>query len=147
MALSQRAVGIKHGWRSGLEERVAKDLAERGIGYRYEEITGEYLVPARVSRYTPDFVLWNGIVIETKGRWVTSDRKKIRLIRTQFPDLDFRMVFSNSRSRISKQSKTTYADFCKKLGIPFADKLIPEEWLLEENSEARWDAIEHFSRS
>ena len=146
MALSQHAAGVKHGWRSGLEERVARDLAERGIEYRYEALTGEYDVPARVSRFTPDFLLWNGIVVETKGRWVTADRKKIRLVRAQHPNLDFRMVFSNSKSRISKQSKTTYADVCKRLGIPFADKLIPEAWLKERSLKRRWKAIEEFAR-
>jgi hypothetical protein len=139
MALSQRAAGLKHGWRSGLEERVAKELVRLGVDYRYEELTGEYHVPARTSRYTPDFLLWNGIIIETKGLWDTKDRQKIRFIVTQYPGLDFRMVFSNSRARISKQSKTTYADYCARLEIPFADKLIPESWTKE--------AIEEFARS
>jgi hypothetical protein len=51
------------------------------------------------------------------------------LIKQQHPELDIRFVFSNSRSRISKQSKTTYADWCEKNGFMFADKSIPKEWL------------------
>jgi hypothetical protein len=141
---SQRAVSLKYGWRSGLEERVAKELASQGAGFSYEELTGEYEVPPRRARYTPDFVLLNGIIVETKGRWVTADRQKIRLIRTQHPDLDLRMVFSNSRTRISKQSQTTYADFCRHLDIPFADKVVPLGWPLEPNCPKRWAAIERF---
>ncbi len=33
----------------------------------YEGYTLRYTVPAKVGRYTPDFLLPNGIVIETKG--------------------------------------------------------------------------------
>lgn len=144
---SQRAVALKYGWRSGLEERVAKELASKGAGFTYEELTGEYEVPPRTARYTPDFVLANGIVVETKGRWVTADRQKIRLIRAQHTDLDLRMVFSNSKARISKQSQTTYADFCRHLDIPFADKIVPEEWATEPTCPKRWAAIERFRMS
>jgi hypothetical protein len=51
------------------------------------------------------------------------------LIKEQHPELDIRFVFSNSKTRISKQSKTTYADWCRTKGFQFADKKIPQEWL------------------
>ena len=95
----------------------------------FEAAKIEYLKPARTAKYTPDFLLPNGIIIESKGRFVTADRQKHLLIQKQHPDLDIRFVFSNSRSRISKQSKTTYAMWCEKHGFLYADKLIPEEWL------------------
>jgi hypothetical protein len=125
--------GIKHGFRSGLEEKIAAELQEAGIDYRYEapEDRIEYTRPARKARYTPDFVLPNGIVVETKGRFVTADRQKHLLIKEQFPDIDIRFVFSNPNARISKQSKTTYAMWCEKHGFPYAAKSIPEDWLHE----------------
>jgi hypothetical protein len=147
MAQPQRATALKYGWRSGLEERVAKELTSQGVGFSYEELTGEYEVPPRRARYTPDFVLPNGIIVETKGRWVTADRQKIRLIRSQHPTLDLRMVFSNSKARISKQSQTTYADFCRHLDIPFADKIVPVEWVGEPTCPKRWAAIERFRQA
>ena len=129
--MKQSAVALKYGWRSGLEEKIGAQLTEDGRQFRYEDLTGEYQVPVKVARYTPDFILWNGIIVETKGRWLTADRQKIRRVVEQYPALDLRMVFSNSRARIGKTSKTTYALYCQRLEIPFADKLIPQEWLDE----------------
>ena len=94
----------------------------------------EYTIPESVHKYTPDFVLPNGIIIETKGVWDVEDRKKHILIREQHPELDIRFVFSRSKTPIYKGSKTTYASFCEKNGIKFADKIIPEAWISEKES-------------
>lgn len=142
--LSQRQAAIKHGWRSGLEEKVGAFLSEHGVDYDYEEVTLRYEVPARAARYTPDFILPNGIIIETKGRWVTADRQKMALIKEQHPDLDIRMVFSRSKTTISKTSKTTYAMWCVKHGFPYADKFPPREWLEEAPNERSLAALKEF---
>ena len=70
-------------------------------------------------------------MIETKGRFVTADRQKIECVREQHSDVDLRMVFSNPNQRLSKSSKTTYAAWCEKRGIPWAKKRVPECWLDE----------------
>jgi len=126
MATTRHA--IKHGYRSGLEEAIAKDLDEAGISYLYEDKKITYQVN-QVRTYTPDFILPNGIIIETKGRFVVDDRMKHLMIREQYPHLDLRFVFSNSRNKIRKGSKTTYGDWCTKHGFLYADKRIPDEWL------------------
>lgn len=126
MATTRHA--IKHGYRSGLEEAIAKDLDEAGISYLYEDKRITYEVN-QVRTYTPDFILPNGIIIETKGRFVVDDRMKHLMIREQYPHLDLRFVFSNSRNKIRKGSKTTYGDWCTKHGFLYADKRIPDEWL------------------
>lgn len=118
-------------YRSGLEEKNSELLKAFSIEPHYEEQYLEYVVPQSTHKYTPDFVLPNGIIIETKGVWDAEDRKKHLLIREQHPELDIRFVFSRSKTYIYKGSSTTYASFCNKNGIKFADKLIPEEWLKE----------------
>jgi len=123
--------GVVHGYRSGLEDKVAKQLEDLGIEVRFESFKIEYEVPARKAKYTPDFLLPNGLIIETKGRFLTADRQKHILVKAQRPELDIRFVFSNSRARISKTSKTTYADWCEKHGFKFADKVIPLSWIKE----------------
>ena len=128
---SQKEVLLKHGVRSGPEDVICAELTKMGVDYQYETLTLEYVQPEKKRKYTPDILLPNGIVVEVKGRWVTEDRQKIKMIKEQYPDLDLRMVFSNSKAKISKISKTTYADYCTKLGIPFADRMIPKEWLNE----------------
>lgn len=129
--LSTKQVGLKYGFRSGLEESIAENLASKGVGFKFEELTITYTKPAKQSKYTPDFELPNGIIIESKGRFLTADRQKHLLVQRQHPFMDIRFVFSNSRTRISKRSKTTYADWCDKHGFLYADKEIPDEWLKE----------------
>lgn len=124
-------VGLAEGFRSGLEEKVADQLRGLGVEVRFEELKVKYVKPSRTSTYTPDFQLPNGVIIETKGRFVTSDRQKHILVKAQNPELDIRFVFSNSKAKISKTSKTTYADWCLKHGFQFADKLIPLGWVKE----------------
>jgi hypothetical protein len=120
-----------HGFRSGLEEQISAQLQAAGVSFKYESLKIEYLKPARVSKYTPDFELPKGIIIETKGRLLLADRQKHVLVKAQHPELDIRFVFTNSKARISKTSSTTYADWCRKNGFRFADKRIPPEWLEE----------------
>ena len=122
---------LKEGYRSGLEVAIAADLKARGVNAPYEPYKIAYVKPETMHKYTPDFVLPNGIVIESKGRFVTADRKKHLLIRESNPKLDLRFVFSNSRARISKKSKTTYAAWCSKNQFKFADKLVPQRWIDE----------------
>jgi hypothetical protein len=124
----------KHGYRSGLEHTVAAQIKKRGMRVKYEDPSSRiaFTQPACPRTYTPDFVLPNGIVVETKGRFTLEDRKKHLWIKEQHGDeLDIRFVFSNSRSKIRKGSKTSYANWCEKNGFLYADKLIPEEWFNE----------------
>lgn len=126
----QTDMGIIHGYRSGLEEAVASQLSSSGQPVVFEQ----FHIPWKLEKnckYTPDFVLPNGIVIETKGRFVTQDRQKHTYIKQQHPELDIRFVFSRSASRISKTSKTTYAKWCDTKGFQFADAVIPQAWLDE----------------
>jgi len=133
--LSSKQVSKKYGFRSGLEESVALQLKTNNIEIKYEQTKVKYEQPAKPRTYTPDFVLPNGIIIETKGRFLREDRQKHLWIREQSPELDIRFVFSNSRAKIKKGSKTTYADWCIKNGFLYADKLIPGEWLSETKTE------------
>ena len=129
--MSKRAVALKHGFRSGLEDDVAKALTEAGVPFTYEEVKIKYIKPASEHQYTPDFVLDNGIIVETKGRFLIADRKKHMLIKRQQPHLDIRFVFSNSKQKLNKGSYTTYAQWCVKNGFMYADKMIPEDWIKE----------------
>lgn len=126
---SKKAVAAKYGFRSGLEMEIDNTLKEHGIDGEYEQHIIEYVKPETKHKYHPDFKLPNGIFVETKGRFLTDDRKKHLLIRAQSPELDIRFLFQNSKSKISKGSKTTYADWCIKYGFKFADKVIPADWL------------------
>jgi len=70
-----RASAIKAGYRSGFEDDVARELRSKDIDFEYEKNKIKW-VDIKVRTYTPDFVLANGIIIETKGRFVANDRRK-----------------------------------------------------------------------
>ena len=123
-----RRNAIKHGYRSGFEHKVADQLSENKIDFEYEKTIINYIKPETKHTYTIDFTLPNGILVETKGRWVIEDRKKHLLIKKQHPELDIRLVFQNAKTKIRKGSKTTYADWCDKNGIIWAEKNIPKSW-------------------
>ena len=131
-SLTAKQVAAKYGFRSGLEERIAEQLDKAGIEYTYEKLKLNYVRPASKHVYTPDFVLANGIIVETKGRFLLADRQKHILVKKHNPTLDIRFVFSNSKARISKTSTTTYASWCEKNGFKYADKTIPQEWMEEQ---------------
>ena len=126
----RRRHAIKNGYRSGLEDDIAKDLEGRGVGFEYEKLKIRWNL-VEYKTYTPDFKLPNGIIIESKGRLVAADRKKHIIIKEQHPFLDIRFVFSNSRAKLYKGAKSTYGDWCNKYGFIYADKRIPDEWLTQ----------------
>jgi len=125
-----RREAIKYGYRSGLEHKISMALDVIKYEYGYESIKIEWEDLA-YRTYTPDFILKNGIIIETKGRFLTTDRRKHLCIKKQHPKLDIRFVFTNSRSKLSKGAKSTYAEWCIKHGFRYYDRIIPEDWLKE----------------
>ena len=120
----------KYGYRSGIEHQTAEYLDKNNISYRYEKVKIEW-EDLSYRTYTPDFVLQNGIIIETKGRFTSADRRKHIEIKKQHPNLDIRFVFTNSRSKLYKGAKSSYADWCIKYNFRYYDRIIPEDWLKE----------------
>jgi hypothetical protein len=133
----RKAAQLKYGVRSGLEADNCKHLEDKGIPYEYEKHKIKW-EDHQWRSYTPDFVLdSNGIIVETKGRFVPADRRKHLKVKEQYPKLDIRFVFTNSKTKINKGSKTSYGDWCKRHGFQYADKVIPESWLEEPEVEMR----------
>jgi hypothetical protein len=115
-------------YRSKLEQDVAKRLSFAGVPFDYESKKITYKVEEE-RKYTPDFILGNGVVLEVKGYFRAEDRKKLLLIKEQNPDLDLRLVFQRAENKIHKRSKTTYADWCKKNGFLYSTNgTIPHGW-------------------
>lgn len=121
----------KKGYRSGLEVKLQEYFKEKGIEVKYESLKINW-EDIRYRKYTPDFLLPSGIIIETKGLFTAEDRRKHLLVQKQNPLFDIRFVFESSKRRLSKISKTTYGMWCEKYGFLYADKLVPDEWLREE---------------
>ena len=120
----------KYGYRSGLEHKLSVYLDERKINYEYETIKIEWEDLA-YRTYTPDFILDNGIIIESKGMFTAADRRKHLAIQRQHPKLDIRFIFENSRRKLRKGAKSTYAEWCIKYNFRYGTRVVPEEWLKE----------------
>lgn len=114
--------------RSGFEKQVLDALSESGVDYEYEAETLSYV---KEHKYTPDITLPNGILIEVKGFFEPADRTKALLVRAQNLDKDIRFVFQRASTKLSKKSKTSYADWCDKHGFLWAEKRVPKEWIDE----------------
>ena len=116
-------------FRSKLEEKVADLLSKLKVVYEYESKKIPYVIQ---HNYTPDFILSNNTYLECKGYWEPADRRKIKQVKKDNPDIDLRMVFQSPYNTISRKSKTTYAQWCEKHDIPWASyQNIPLDWLVK----------------
>ena len=105
-------------------EKVADLLVDLGVKYEYES-TIPYVIH---HSYTPDFVLPNGVWLECKVIGMQQIAVKSKLLNNG--TIDLRFVFQAPYNTISKKSKTTYAKYCEKLGIPWSSWTnIPLDWL------------------
>ena len=122
------------GFRSGFEQTVAGQLLTHGVDFEYEPKDQKVVYQPKASKYLPDFVLPNGVILEVKGRFTGPDRSKHLLIQTQHPDLDIRFVFQRDNT-LSKVSKTKYSDWCERYGFMYCFVTIPNEWMEDTNNE------------
>lgn len=123
--------------RSQLEVNNAQLLKNKRVPFEYEKNILKYTKP---HRYTYDFLLPNGIIVETKGYFAPSDRTKHLRVREQNPNVDIRFVFEREGNFLNKKSSTTYAQWCNKNGYKWARGLIPEDWLKEDFCQLRYNA-------
>lgn len=141
MPSAKPALSVEPEYRSGLEKKVADQLAAEGIRFSYEGEWVPYLVPERQAKYLRDFQpTGTNIILEAKGRFGhdksdangARERQKLILVREQHPELDLRIVFQNARKPIYKGSKTTYAKWAEDHKFKWSDKgTVPPEWIEE----------------
>lgn len=114
-------------YRSGLEEKVAADLIKRGIDFQYEHERIPYIVE---RKYLPDFQLPNGVYIEAKGFFRDEDCRKMKLLKKQYPDKEFRFLFQNNNTKVQSK-RFTNAQWCEKYDFQYCEGRVPEAWLKE----------------
>lgn len=145
--MSRRRKVHKGGKRSGFEVTIAAILDANDVDYEYESLVFTYTEKlrknlaecgdcgskdlVRTGRYTPDFVLASGIIIETKGRFDAKDRRKMLAVRDEYTDYRFVMLFMRD-NRISRRSATKYSDWCITNNFEYAIGEPLKEWLQNE---------------
>lgn len=113
-------------YRSGLEAKLGGLLEKNNTPFLYEAEKLEYVIHAK---YTPDFFLPNGVILEAKGFFKPADRRKMLAVKEANPELDIRFVFQRNNT-LAKTSKSTYGDWADKHGFLWCIyPHLPEEWL------------------
>ncbi len=122
-------------WASGLEGSFAEYLRSLGLEFDYEKESLIYVrtVNKGICRdcggedcgqrkvYTPDFFLRDyPIIIETKGMLDATTRMRHRLIRSQHPRLDLKLVIQRDLKIQGSKNKKTYMQWAKEEDIPMA---------------------------
>jgi len=130
-------------YRSKFEERVAKELEDKGVDFTYECTTLKYNKRTtrkmecldcgsshivQKAKYLTDFRLSNGVFLEVKGWFMPSDRTKMESVIKCNPGLDIRMVFERDNWTTKKKTQR-YSEWCKKRKIKYCVGEIPKEWL------------------
>ena len=112
--------------RSGLEEKVAALLTDIKVDWEYESNWYPYVIE---HKYIPDFKVGD-VYLECKGYFSAADRRKMKAVKKDNPDLDIRFVFQAPHNKLNKRSKTTYAMWAEKNGFLWcAYYAIPLSWL------------------
>lgn len=103
--------------RSKLELKFEDILIANNAEYGYEVTVIPYIVPESNHKYTVDWSLLNGPLIETKGYLSDhQERTKYVLLKQQYPELDLRFVFDNP-NKLCGGTKYSHAKWADKYGI------------------------------
>lgn len=133
--------------RSKYEDTLTANLDNNNKEYHYEEFYLEYTVK---HKYTPDFVLPNGIIVEAKGGECcfvpvgkkvgfylasldSEARGKMLKVKRQYPELDIRFVFPKDFKLEGLKTTPKASKWCEKNGFKYhIGNTIPESWFKEE---------------
>lgn len=125
--------------RSKLELKFEDILIANETEYEYEVTVIPYIVPESKHKYTVDWTLLNGTLVETKGYLSDhQERNKYVLLKQQYPDLDLRFVFDNP-NKLCGGTKYTHAKWADKHNIPWCgikDTDIIKQWIHESADDA-----------
>ena len=125
----KRKQGLKQSeqtnFRSKFEAAIAATFEANKVPFAYETLDVSYQISCI---YKPDFILDNGICIETKG-FFSKGPQKTSCIKTQNPTLEVRFCFQNSKAKLSRGKRSlTYGAWATKHGFLWSHGSIPEEW-------------------
>lgn len=114
------------GLRNPFERSLDLQLKVSGLDYSYEKDKIPYILS---YNYIPDFYIPStGIYIEAKGFLRQTDQIKMRAVKRQHPEFDIRFIFMEAAKKVP-HTKSTHAQWAERNGFPWAELVIPQEWL------------------
>ena len=115
------------GMRSMGEVQCAANMDAAKIKYKYEEKILEY--QHEPQKYTPDFVLPNGMIVEFKGKMTAETRKKMLSIKRSNPELTIGIVFQYANNKLSaRPNSTRYWEWAESNGFLWSESYVPKAW-------------------
>ena len=117
----------KQKYRSKFEAGIAATLLKNKVAFSYESLELDYILSCC---YKPDFILDNGVIVETKGFLSKEDRRKMVAVKAANPSLDIRFCFQNAKTKLSRGKKRSlsYGQWATKNGFLWCHKTIPVDW-------------------
>ena len=103
-------------YKSKFEQEVANYYGSK-VKYEPDKISFEQ--PSIKRSYLPDFKIKENVYIEAKGKLTSEDRKKHIWVKEQHPEIMIIFLFMNSKNKLNKASKTTYAAWAESHGFPW----------------------------
>lgn len=142
--MARRRKPRRQQFRSKFEWLIALDLYERKRSWEYEAVVLDYEKKVykgvcadcgggnvkSARKYTPDWLLPNGILVESKGNFTAPNRTLMLEVIEANPDRDIRMLFQQDNF-MTRKKVGRYSDWCNKKGIKYAIGRIPDEWFDE----------------
>lgn len=107
--------------RNKFEQRINTSLRRAKIKYKYESEKIAYIL---ACHYIPDFIIdtpTGKLYLECKGYLRPEDKRKLRAVKKQHPEMDIRLLFY--------AEKAEYVKWCVKNGFRYAFEKIPKDWL------------------
>lgn len=101
-------------------------LKKQGLPFNYEGQSLPYVIQAN---YTPDFILPNGVIVETKGVLTPEDRRKMLAVKAAHPAKDIRFCFMRAATKLSRRpGSLSYSQWAERHGFPWCEGHIPTTW-------------------
>lgn len=118
--------------RSGFEKDIQIILKRKKISFEYEPFKLDYTIKAS---YLPDFKFntksGGYFLVEAKGYFSATDRRKLKAVKKDNPTLDIRLLFQRD-NYLTKAKTTTYSQWATKNGFKWAiGPELPIKWLKE----------------
>jgi len=121
--------------RGKFEREVAKAFLHMQTEFKFDfDYESDRLSYYTTHYYTPDWSVTlpsgKSFYVESKGYLDSHDRRVLRAVKSQHPDLDLRLLFQRNNA-LYKGSPSKYSDWAERLGFPWCVGAIPKEWLSE----------------
>ena len=109
-------------------------MDKRGLVFQYETQARPYRIEAV---YTPDFILPT-CVVETKGLFSATDRRKMLAVKAAHPHVDIRLCFQNAKVKLSRAPRSlTYGQWADRHGFVWCEGHIPTAWFDEGTTQVK----------